>query len=157
MSDLILLHETEAFLHDQIPLTQAMGVQVKRYDATGLVLTAPLAPNHNLPGTAFGGSLATPATLAGYTLPWLKLGDRGSHIVIKESQIRYRFPVRGDLRAVAPRDGAAALTDFREGYQPPGRARLTFLIKIISGDKVCVEFRGTFVALQQPAVPAVIA
>ena len=87
MSNHHLLRETEAFLHDQIPLTQAMGVRLESYDASGLILTAPLAPNHNHLGTAFGGSLATLAILAGYTLLWLELGDRSSHIVIQESQI----------------------------------------------------------------------
>ena len=74
-----------------------MGVHVERFDESALILTAPLAPNHNHLGTAFGGSLATLATLAGYTLLWLELGDRESHIVIQESQIRYLAPVRGEL------------------------------------------------------------
>src|SRR5690606_33240492 len=58
--------ETEAFLHAKIPLARAMGVRVERCDSEGLVLTAPLEPNHNHLGTAFGGSLAALATLAGY-------------------------------------------------------------------------------------------
>lgn len=144
-----LLQETEAFLHAQIPLTQAMGVQVEGYDEAGLILTAPLAPNHNHLGTAFGGSLATLATLAGYTLLWLELGDRSSHIVIQESKIRYRFPVRGELRANAPRVSAEALATFLGDYQASGKARLTLPITIVSAGRVCVEFQGTFVALQR--------
>ena len=146
MSNHHLLRETEAFLHDQIPLTQAMEVRLESYDASGLILTAPLAPNHNHLGTAFGGSLATLAILAGYTLLWLELGDRSSHIVIQESQIHYKFPVRGDLRAAAPRIGAGTLAAFRQAYENSGKARLTLPITIISGGQVCVEFSGTFVA-----------
>src|SRR5687768_7425366 len=98
-----LLLETEHFLHEQIPLTQSMGVRVESFDGARLILTAPLEPNHNHLGTAFGGSLSALATLAGYALLWLQLGDRQAHIVIRESTIRYRRPVRGTLRAICLR------------------------------------------------------
>ena len=143
-----LLLETENFLHAQIPLTRAMGIRLESYDATGLVLTAPLAPNHNHLGTAFGGSLATLATLAGYTLLWLELGDCGSHIVIQESHIRYKSPVRTDLRAHLLRLPAPALEMFRQSYQKNGKARLTLELTIQSESKICMEFTGTYVALK---------
>lgn len=37
------LRETEAYFHEKIPLTRAMGVRVESYDGRKLVLTAPLA------------------------------------------------------------------------------------------------------------------
>ncbi len=143
-----LLRETEQFLHDQIPLTRAMGTRLESYDDGGLVLTAPLAPNHNHLGTAFGGSLAALATLAGYTLLWLELGDRTCHIVIQESHLRYRAPVRGELRAVVPRISPPELATFRRHLEQSGKARLSLTIEVISEDTVCVEFTGTFVALR---------
>lgn len=88
------LRETEDFLHTQIPITRAMGVRVESWDAGRLVLTAPLEINHNHLGTAFGGSLAALATLAGYACLWLELGDRAAHVVIAESALAYRRPVR---------------------------------------------------------------
>ena len=66
------LRETEEFLCAKIPLTRAMQVRVEGYDKSGLVLTAPLAANHNHLGTAFGGSLAALVMLAGYALLWLE-------------------------------------------------------------------------------------
>ena len=149
MSNAALLRETESFLYTQIPLTRAMGVRLERYDEAGLVLTAPLALNHNHLGTAFGGSLATAATLAGYTLLWLELGDCGSHIVIKESHLRYKAPVRGDIRAIAPRLPPDTLHRFRQTFAQNGTARLTLPITIVEPDgRICVEFTGTFVALR---------
>ncbi len=97
-----VLRETTNYLHGQIPLTRAMSVQVVVYDGAQLVLTAPLAQNHNHLGTAFGGSLNALATLAGYALLWLELNDRTAHIVIRKSSIQFRHPVRGELRAVIP-------------------------------------------------------
>src|SRR5688572_18436898 len=111
-----LLRDTEAFLHQQIPLTQAMGVTVESWDGQLLVLHAPLEPNHNHLGTAFGGSLSALATLAGYCLLWLVLGDRQAHIVVRESTIRYRSPVRGALRALCRLPAAQELEVFQRKF-----------------------------------------
>lgn len=148
MPDPPILRETETFLHRQIPLTRAMGVTVDRFDETALVLSAPLGPNHNHLGTAFGGSLATLATLAGYTLVWLELAEPGSHIVIQESRIHYKAPVRGDFQAVAPRLDPEVLGEFRRTLDKTGKARLTLTIALVQDGQPCAGFTGTFVALR---------
>lgn len=142
-----LLRETEAFLHAQIPLTQAMGARLEAWDEQRLVVTAPLEPNHNHLGTAFGGSLSAIATLTGYSLLWLLLGDRSAHIVVRESSIRYRRPVTGDIRAIGHRPPDEQLTAFREQYEKTGKARLTIPVTVEEAEQVCVDFTGEFVAI----------
>ncbi len=138
------LCETEKFLHEKIPLTRAMEVRVESEDEHQLTLTAPLAANHNHLGTAFGGSLAALAMLTGYALLWLELGDRGAHIVISESTLQFRRPVRGELRANCRRpDDLAA---FRETFTAKGKARLQLEVVIENEGEVAVKFRGTYVA-----------
>ena len=143
-----LLRETTAYLHAHIPLTRAMGVEVVAYDEGGLVLTAPLEANHNHLGTAFGGSLNAIATLAGYVLLWLELRDRTAHIVIRESRIQFRRPVKGALRAVCRKPDSATLADFHESFARKGKARLELHVEIMEGGEVAVEFDGTFVAVR---------
>ena len=143
-----LLHETERFLHEQIPLTQAMGVALESYDGEQLVVTAPLEPNHNHLGTAFGGSLSALATLTGYAMLWLQLGDRNAHIVVRESTIRYKRPVRGTLRAICQRPDEAMLAEFRATFTASGKARIKLQVCIEHADQICVEFEGDFVALR---------
>jgi thioesterase domain-containing protein len=143
-----LWRETEAFLHEQIPLTRAMAVAVRSWDGRELHLTAPLGPNHNHLGTAFGGSLSALATLAGYSLLWLLLGSREAHIVIRESKIRYRRPVRGELHAVCRHPGETAWAAFAEQFGGTGKASLTLAAQIVEAGEVCVEFSGEFVALR---------
>lgn len=143
-----LLRDTERFLHEQIPLTQAMGVVLESYDAAQLVVTAPLEPNHNHLGTAFGGSLSALATLTGYAMLWLQLGDRNAHIVIRESTIRYKRPVRGMLRAICLRPNEATLAEFRTTFAANGKAHVKLQVRIEHADHVCVEFEGDFVALR---------
>ncbi len=143
-----VIRETTTYLHEHIPLTRAMGVKVAVYDDTQLVLTAPLEPNHNHLGTAFGGSLNALATLAGYVLLWLALKDRNAHIVIRKSSIEFHQPVRGELRARCKIPDSAALAGFREAFVRKGKGRLELRVEIVDGDAIAVEFTGTFVAVR---------
>jgi thioesterase domain-containing protein len=143
-----LLRDTESFLHEQIPLTRAMGVKLESYDGTQLVVTAPLEPNHNHLGTAFGGSLSALATLTGYAMLWLQLGDRNAHIVIRESTIRYKRPVGGMLRAVCERPAEASLEAFKATFQSTGKAHLKLQVQVVHAGQICVMFEGDFVALR---------
>ena len=141
------MRETEQFLHEQIPLSKAMGVRVESLAEGALTLTAPLEPNHNHLGTAFGGSLAALTTLAGYALLWWRLGDRRCHIVIRESSLRYRHPVTGVLRAVCRAPEALEFEQFRATLAQSGKARMRLKVTLEEAGRVCVEFEGEFVAL----------
>ena len=142
------LPETEHYLHTQIPLSRAMGVKVESWDEERFVIAAPLEPNHNHLGTAFGGSLAAMATLAGYGLLWLALGDKSAHIVIRSSTISYRRPVRRGIRAVCRQPDAAAMAEFKTKFEHAGKARITLAVTIEEDDAECVRFEGVFVALR---------
>ena len=136
-------------LHDSIPLSRVMQLTVTDYDGSRLVLSAPLAPNVNDKGTAFGGSLYNLAVLCGWSLLRLTLDEAGlekKNIVIQEANTRYLLPVAGELRAechLVPE----AWQDFLPALQKRGRARITLTVTIRQNDKPAVEFTGTYVAL----------
>jgi thioesterase domain-containing protein len=140
------LREIEHFLHTHIPLTRAMEVRVESCDGDALILTAPIGANHNHLGTAFGGSLAALAMLAGYSLLWLELDDRAVQIVISESQLRFRRPVSGMIRAVCRRPDFASLTGFKNQLAAKGKAQLRLEITIETKGETAVAFTGTYVA-----------
>jgi thioesterase domain-containing protein len=142
------LRTTRQFFHERIPITREMGVEVESFDDSGLVLTAPLAANHNHLGTAFGGSLAALATLAGYGMVWLMLEDQQAHVVIKESQLRYLRPVTATLRAVCTPPGDHEWERFIATFRQRGKARIRLEVVIFEAGQPCVEFNGTFVALR---------
>ena len=137
----------EDFLHSEIPLTRAMAISVESCGPEELILTAPLAPNHNHLGTAFGGSLATVATLTGYCALWTALGDRSIHIVVRRSSIEYLRPVTGEIRATCKIPSGAELTHLRKTLTAHGKARLSLDVLISENDRECVRFTGEFVAL----------
>lgn len=140
----------EAFLHEKIPLTKAMGLRVAESNAQRLVLEAPLDRNVNHLGTAFGGSLHALPTLACYAGLWTLLREAGidGHVVVKRSQAFYRAPVTGTLRAVCVRPPAALVKEFIRDLQRHKKARME-LASVVEGanGKPAVEFTGSFVAV----------
>ncbi len=146
----ISIGKTEEFLHEKIPLSAAMGVRVVEAGHERLVLEAPLEPNQNHLGTAFGGSLNALATLAAYAMLWLELDDTAAHLVIAESSIIFLRPVSRDLRAVCVRPEAPVLAAFKEQFSRTGKARIKVeaTLEDAGGSETKVRFRGTFVALR---------
>ena len=140
----------EAFLHEKIPLTKAMGLHVTESNTQHLVLEAPLAANINHLGTAFGGSLHALPTLACYAALWTLLREAGldGHVVVKRSAAQYRAPVTGQLRAVCVRPAPAVVEEFFADLRRHKKARME-LTAIVEGSegKPAVEFSGSFVAV----------
>ncbi len=140
------LRDIENFLHEQIPLARAMQVRVERFGSEQLTLTAPLAANHNHLGTAFGGSLAALVMLAGYGLLWLELEDREAHIVISESTLKFRRPVRAIIRATCRRPDEATMAAFKADFAAKGKGSIRLEVVIEEAAQIAVEFAGTYVA-----------
>jgi thioesterase domain-containing protein len=141
----------ELFLHEMIPLAKAMGVGVEVSDDRALVLTAPKEQNKNSLNTAFGGSLVSLATLAGYGVVWELMKDEKKtdkpvwHIVVKESRAAYRRPVIGDLRAICERPAQAAIAEFKEALARYGKAKLKLRASIVEDGNVAVDVQAAFV------------
>jgi len=141
----------ELFLHEMIPLAKAMGIGVEVSDDQALVLTAPKEQNRNSLNTAFGGSLVSIATLAGYGVVWeLMKNEKNSDrpqwdIVVKESRAAYRRPVLGDLRAICERPAQAAIAEFKEALSRYGRAKLKLRTRVIEGGRTAVDVQAAYV------------
>ena len=93
----------QAYLHDHIPLSRAMAVQVVSIADDAVVLGAPLAPNINHRDTVFGGSASAVAILSAWCLLHLRLTAAGqaSRVVIQRNSMDYLAPIAGDFTARA--------------------------------------------------------
>ncbi|MDX1692820.1 MAG: YiiD C-terminal domain-containing protein [Ketobacteraceae bacterium] len=118
-------------LKGQVPLVQHMGVDLVLYEPGRVVVEAPLEPNLNTHGTAFGGSLYCVATMCGWSLVHLTLMDAGydPSVWVTRGEVVYHKPVRGAIRAeVSVGTGlCAALVD---EYQQKGRTRADLVVQI---------------------------
>ena len=128
-----------------------MEVGVEVSDNHALVLTAPKERNKNSLNTAFGGSLVSLATLAGYGVVWELMRDEKDgtkpewHIVVKESRAAYRRPVIGDLRAICERPAQAAVAEFKDALARYGKAKLKLRARVIESGHTAVDVTAAFV------------
>ena len=125
-----------------------MGVQVVSIAQDKVVLGAPLAPNINHHATVFGGSGATLATLAAWSLLHVRLKAAGlpSSEVIQNSTMDYLAPIAGDFTAAATLDADADWDGFLRMLTRKGRARIGIGAELMSGDTIGGRFHGTFAA-----------
>src|SRR5690348_6074200 len=89
--------ELERYLHEHIPLSKAMQVSVRSINEAAVVLEAPLEPNINHRETVFGGSAASIATLAAWSLLHTRLRREGiaTRLVIQRNTMEYEQAILG--------------------------------------------------------------
>jgi thioesterase domain-containing protein len=140
-----LCAELERTWHEQIPISKAMGVGVVDFANDQLVVRAELAPNVNVHGTAFAGSLYAISSLCGWGMTWLQLKMRGidASIVIADGKIHYERPVQEAIIATCAfsiRDQADCFVRLRN----EGKARLLLECVINAGGEAAVRFTGVY-------------
>jgi thioesterase domain-containing protein len=144
--------ELEAYLHEHIPLTAAMQLQVVQCDESGIALAAPLPPNSNHRGTVFGGSLASLATLAGWAVVHSRLRRAGiaARVVVQSSQIEYLAPAMGEFVATCATPSESDWARFHKLLERRGRGRLTLEVTVQSEGARAARLTGDFVAVRLP-------
>ena len=143
----------ESKLLADIPLARAMQLHLDRYDGDCLRLVAPLAPNINDKGCAFGGSLSSLMTLGGWGLIALKLESLGRNcdIYVQDSTIRYLAPVWTDIVAEARLADGESWDAFIAALDSRARARLRVICRVPLADgSDASSFEARFVAMVQP-------
>lgn len=138
-----LCREVETLWRERIPLTQALGIRVTHFDGDLLEVAADLAPNVNVHGTAFAGSIYSISALCGWSMVHLQMRRReiDAAIVIAEGQISYLRPVAETIVArcqFGSHDAAWQRFDER------GKARFILHSQVLADDKLAVSFEGNF-------------
>lgn len=140
--------ELEKFLKKEIPLTAYLGLKVISHGTDKVELRAPLHPNHNHMGTAFGGSLSTMMILAGYTWLYQAMHERNQtvHVILQSQNVEFFTPVQEDIRAICLPPEQSVLEEFFRLYDRKGLARISLHTFIeIAGGKAA-SMKGEFVA-----------
>ena len=134
-------------LHYEIPLTQAMGIEVLEVSEESVTLRAPLENNINHKSTAFGGNLYSVAVLAGWGLIFSRLQalNLQAHIVIQESSIQYLRPIKQDLRASCRITSETAFKRSIEMFRRKGKSRIKLDVTVAGQEGVAVLFNGHYV------------
>jgi len=138
----------QRYLHEHIPLSQAMGVQVVSLADDGVVLAAPLEPNINHRDTVFGGSASAVAILSAWCLLHLRLTAAGqpSRVVIQRNTMDYLAPIAGDFTARSTLGSDEDWTRFSTSLSRRGLARINVTAEIDYAGTVAGRLSGAFVA-----------
>ena len=146
----MLPDELERYLHCNIPLTRAMGVSAIDVGEQSVTLGAPLAPNINHNGTAFGGSASAVAMLAAWSLLRTRLDAAGviARLVIRRNTMEYEAPIAGDFEAHASIAEPGDWETFLTVFQRRGKARIRVSTVLEQDGLIVAQFAGEFVALR---------
>ena len=145
-----LATQFEQQLLADIPLARAMQLRLADWNEDRLRLSAPLAPNINDKGCAFGGSLGSLMTLAAWGVVTLKLQAAGlaADVFVADSDVRFLAPLFADLHAEAQLADAGDWDDFIARLRERGRAglRLAACVRLPDG-AVAASSQSRYVAV----------
>jgi len=139
----------EAECRLDIPLLDAMQLSFVRFDELTLTMEAPLAPNINNKGTAFGGSIASICLFGGWAVSTLAFIDNGIHnteIVVFKNDMTFERPAKGLLRVnawIEPDEFAACLARLKA--DDPSRMRLNIHVDLFHDEDRCATMHGLYV------------
>jgi thioesterase domain-containing protein len=141
-------NDVNAYLARHVPITRAMGIRLRSFGPDGVTMTAPLKPNINDKGIAFGGTLASILALSGWALTDLVLRGAGleADVLIAQAATEYRAPVAGRIVARCPLPPRGEIEAFLGAYRLRQRARLKLEAFVETGAGTAALFRGTYVA-----------
>ncbi len=132
--------------HQQIPITQLMGIRVFQYTGKTFETRAALNPNMNLHGTMFAGSIYSLATLTGWGLVHLmmKENDVEGDIVLADAQVHYHKPVTELPRSIAHFENISG--DF-EPLKNNKKARISVQVEVMDDQVQVAKFTGQYVVI----------
>ncbi|HYM85512.1 MAG TPA: YiiD C-terminal domain-containing protein [Pseudoxanthomonas sp.] len=138
-----------------IPPVAAIRARIAAYDGHCLRLAAPLAANVNDKGSAFGGSMTSLMTYAGWGLVTLQLLQAGiqADVFVADSTVRYRKPLYADLQATATLAAGESWEPFVATLTQRGRARIQVQAQILlrvdemPEGETMADFAGRYVAI----------
>jgi thioesterase domain-containing protein len=143
--------ELEKYIHDHIPLSMAMGIEVEEVSLQRVRLNAPMAPNINHKKTVFGGSLHAAATLTCWSLVFVNLRNLpiNAEIVISSSNVKYLAPVKDQFTVECSLPNPHEWHAFETMLINKGKSRLKLNAKIYQNGTLALDYYGEFVALVQ--------
>ena len=142
--------QLELYLHQHIPLTNAMQISILEIANEGVVVSAPLAPNINHRDTVFGGSASAVAILAAWAFVHTRLLSEGikSRLVIQRNKMEYDLPIDGTFTAHSSLANPLDWDKFTQTLQRRGRARITILCVLKYQGQEVGHLEGQFVAMR---------
>jgi thioesterase domain-containing protein len=152
-----IANRLQTTLYEDIPLVRALALEVRLATPLQVVFFAPLAPNINDKGCAFGGSLASLLTLACWSLLRVHTWQQNliADIYVHTSKLLYTAPIWGDFEVIATLT-SEALAEFDANFAAKGKAAAlphadAMTVDAQGGALSALRMDARFVAIRSPA------
>lgn len=135
-----------------VPLARAAKISVHSYDGAKLVFQAPLEPNINDKGTAFGGSTYVLCVSTAWGMSSIKAQELGldGELVVAKAEIEYLRPLSETLIAEVHSPSSEELQHFKDSFERHAKAvfELSAVVNNSEG-KACARFKGKYALLKR--------
>lgn len=123
-----------------------MQLEIVELDEGSIHVHAPLAPNINIHGTGFAGSIYSLAVLAGWAkcTHILSTNQVNAELVVARAEIKYRRAVTGDIDCRCS-VGETERQEFIDQFKKLGKSKLG--LSIIVGDDRNAVLTASYVAI----------
>ena len=139
----------QKLMREQIPLCDFMQIAIEKLNSESIQVYAPIAPNRNLHGSAFAGSLSALTAVTGWALVThigqTRFGEVS--VVVKKAEIEYLKPVTDEQIIIDAALENEALSNFFERIEMKGRGTIEVGVKIQSAGQVAVKLTGRYTLL----------
>ena len=137
------------YLHEHIPLSKAMGVEVLEATLDRVTLSAPLEPNINHRETIFGGSASALSILSAWCLVHFRLQNENLNcrVVIQKNTMSYDKPILGTFEAICSLENRELWEKFIKILKRKGKARIVLNSTLEYSKTIVGVFEGSFVAI----------
>ncbi|MFC4700876.1 YiiD C-terminal domain-containing protein [Glaciecola siphonariae] len=135
--------ELQRTWHDEIPISEHMGIKLYQYTERTIETRASLNKNINLHGSMFAGSIYSLATLTGWGMIFLQMKQKKlkGEIVLGDASIHYHKPITMKPRALCNIESLNAKFDMLErGKKCP----VSLQVNILDEHKQVAEFSGQY-------------
>ncbi len=136
-------------IKSQIPLTKAMGLQVKRCSVrSGVVFSLPLKPNRNHKNTAFGGTLVAGQALASWAwlMAVLDQNQLNAEVVVQRQVGEFLRPVDKNFIVQTDKVPIQELERFLVTLKRRGKARIMISARVLNKGELAATYSGEYVA-----------
>ena len=130
-------------IRSTIPISDVMQFEIVELSDNSIQVRAPLAPNVNIHGTGFAGSIYSLAVLAGWAMCMhiITTEKIDGDLVVGKAEIKYRSAVTGDIDCRCVIDESVRQS-FIERIATSGKAKVE--LEVVVGDEANAVLSGTY-------------
>ncbi|MDE3737604.1 MULTISPECIES: PaaI family thioesterase [Pseudomonas] len=129
---------------EQIAFVKRSGLKAEVLEPGHVRLRMPLEGNQNHIGTLYAGALFTLAEVPGGALFLTSFDSRRFYPIIKEMNLRFRRPAKGDI-TVEARMGSEEITRIQQEAETNGKADYLLELQLLDADgEVVAQSRGLY-------------